>query len=118
MRRFNPLNPDQDAAPREEVRFTELRVEPWPDGRRIRVHARLTPFQSPPNLEMNLKDPGGNIIASAYIVENIDFDLVITMHIRSDVDSEEFTLVASVIFEDLGTVDEKSITFHLYDPEV
>jgi len=111
MPRFHPLQPNPEAVPPEEVRLTELRVEPWPDGRRIRLHARLTPFQSPPNLEAVLNDPKGNIIASAYIVENIDFDLVITMHIRGPVDYDRYSVMARVIYENLGTVHEMKTYF-------
>ncbi len=45
--------------PPAEVRFTELRIEPWPDGRRLRVHVSLTPFQNKPDLEAMILDEAG-----------------------------------------------------------
>ncbi len=116
MPRFNPLQATEGALPPEEVRFTELRIEPWPDGRRLRLHARLTPFQKPPDLEAVLSDSKGNPITSAYIVENIDFDLVITLHLRASTDEDTFMVQARVIYADLGIVDEQSTTFCLEPP--
>ncbi|HEX7973527.1 MAG TPA: hypothetical protein VF498_03890 [Anaerolineales bacterium] len=40
--------PPEDALPPDQVRFIDLHVELWPDGRRVRVHAEITPFQQRP----------------------------------------------------------------------
>ncbi len=100
-----------EGVPPGEVRLTELRVEPWPDGRRLRLHVSLTPFQQKPDLEATILDEGGKEVSHVSIIENADQRFVITMHIRSQTISGKYTLIAKVSYQDLGTVDEKSLTF-------
>ncbi|GIV66778.1 MAG: hypothetical protein KatS3mg047_1171 [Bellilinea sp.] len=92
----------------------ELMVDPREDRQRVRVHARLTPFQKPPNLEFEIRDASETVVASAYIVENIDFDLVITMHLRGLAPQmQQFTLYANVQYEGIGLVCEGKTVFSL-----
>ena len=105
-----PHNP-ADALPPAEVRFSELRVEPWPDGRRVRVHLTLTPFQQNPNLEAVLTDAAGQSIASTTVIETADTRMVFTMHIRTPQTAGQYQLSASISYPDLGVVDEQSTTF-------
>lgn len=112
MKRFHPLHLHPDAVPPDQVRFLNLHIEPWEDRQRIRVHARLTPFQKPPNLEFEIRDLEERVIASAYIVENIDFDLVITMHLqRLPPQTQQLTLKAAIIYEEFGVVSEEKTGF-------
>ncbi len=97
--------------PPAEVRFTELRIEPWPDGRRLRVHVSLTPFQNKPDLEATILDEAGQEVSYASIIENAEQRFVFTMHIRAQTIRRTYRLVARVRYQDLGTVDEKSLTF-------
>lgn len=111
--RFNPLRPNKDAVPPAEVRFRDLHAEPWEDNRRVRIHIRLTPFQKPPNLEIELLDANAQEVASVSIIENIDFDLVVTLHIRPPDAPGPFSLTAKVSYEDIGEVDQKTARFSL-----
>ncbi len=114
MKRYHPLQLHPEAVPPEQVRFLSLHIEPWEDHQRVRVHARLTPFQKPPNLEFEIRDGDGQTLASAYIVENIDFDLVITMHLRRiSADPQQLTLYAMIRYDEIGTVSEDKATFSL-----
>jgi hypothetical protein len=115
MNRFNPFQSDENAVAPEATRFTEAHVEPWPDGKRVRIHARLTPFQKPPNLSFTIYDPHGVEAANVLIIENIDFDFVITMHIRSQIIPGEYVLEGLLSYDELGTVDETRIVFSLPD---
>lgn len=111
MFNYQPFSPE-DAVPPEQVRFTDVHVEPWPDGRRVRVHITITPFQQRPNLEARILHPGGEEAASISIIETMENKLVFTMHIRGPIGAEAFTLEARLSFPELGTVDERSLTFH------
>lgn len=114
MKRYNPLQPHPQAVPPEQVRFLNLQIEPWDDRQRVRVHARLTPFQKPPNLEFEIRDADEQVLASAYIVENIDFDLVITMHLRRlPLETHDFTLVARIEYDEIGPVYQDQQNFSL-----
>ena len=114
MFQTNPF-PPEGALPPQAVRFTELRIEPWPDGRRVRVHLELTPFQQRPNLEARILNHQGDEVASTTIIENMDIKLVFTMHIRSPETTNQFTLLASISYEDIGVVDEGKVVFDLQD---
>jgi len=114
MKRYNPLQPHPQAVPPEQVRFLNLQIEPWEDRQRVRVHARLTPFQKPPNLEFEIRAADDQVVASAYIVENIDFDLVITMHLRQiPLERRYFTLYARVEYDEIGLVYQDQQNFSL-----
>ncbi len=99
--------------PPDAVRFTELRVEPWPDGQRLRVHVALTPFQQKPDLEAAIVSEDGQEVSHANIIENADQRFVFTMHIRGKAASASYTLTARILYQELGTVDERSVTFTL-----
>jgi len=113
LNRFNPLHPPEGAAPPEQVKFTDLHVEPWGDNLKVRVHMRLTPFEKPPNLTAEILDSSGRGVSSIQIIENIDFDLVITMHIRPPDSPGPFTLTAKIEYDGLGAVSESRIRFLL-----
>ena len=107
----NRFHQDPDARAPSDVRFTELRVEPWPDGRRVRVHVSLTPFQTNPNLDAVINNNVSEEVAHSSIIEIADVRFVFTMHIRSQNVKGQFTLVARLSYEDIGTVEERSVTF-------
>ena len=84
MPRWNPLQPPEGGLPPAEVRFLDVHIEPWSeDWRKVRVHLQITPFLERPNIEVIIKDPQEEEVASIYIVESIDDRMVFTMHIRS-----------------------------------
>jgi hypothetical protein len=99
------------ARPPAEVRFTELRVEPWPDGRRVRVHVSITPFQKNPNLEASITDAAGHEVARVNIIETADVRFVFTMHLRGEEIKGTFTLTANLNYEEVGNVDARSLSF-------
>ncbi len=111
MPRRNPLNPDPEALPPQQVRFLDLHVEPWPDGRRVRVHVSLTPFQQNPNLEAVILASDGHEVARASIIENADDRFVFTMHIRADPAAGIYSLAATIEYDDIGKVDERTVSF-------
>ncbi len=109
------LLPEEAKSP-QDVRFIELRVEPWPDGRRIRVHLTLTPFQENPSLDVVLADDLGEEIARADIIETAENRIVFTLHIRHQSISSHYQLTANITYPEIGTVDTKSISFQI-DPD-
>ncbi len=103
--------------PPNEVRITNLKVEAWPDGKRIRVHLNLTPFQQQPNLEVVLLNSRGNEVTSAMILEAMLPKFMVTLHIREPEPGEEYTVLARLSYEDLGTTQEVESRFTLPYPE-
>jgi hypothetical protein len=108
-----PRPAPDDALPPEEVRFTELRVEPWPDGRRVRVHLTLTPFQQNPNLDVILSDASGEEAGRVDIIETAEYRIVFTMHIRSAQASGPFSLKANISYPEIGVVATQTTSFEI-----
>lgn len=72
---------DEVPLPPREVRITEVKAEPLPDGRRIRLDVTLTPFLEYPNLEVMLYRPDGEEERSMSIVGTMDRHLALTLHV-------------------------------------
>ena len=96
-------DPNDVPLPPEEVRIREFTVEPWPDGRRVRVNVELTPFQKRPNGEINIKNGDGEEVASVSFIETIDPNIQFTMHLRTLETLGEYTITATVFYPNLET---------------
>jgi hypothetical protein len=92
-------DPDAIPLPPEEVRVKELRAEPWPDQRRVRVFLELLPFQKRPSGEVSITNPLGEAIASASIIESIVPRMEFNMHLRGEVPPGEYQLMATIYYE-------------------
>ena len=115
--------------PPKEVRIRDFMVEPYPDGKRLRLTLDLTPFQRPPNCEIFVTDLLGNQIATANIIGIIDPKMQLTMHLRIRDPEDSFTARALIFYTESleeitegdqitgpparQIVDEKDITFRI-----
>jgi len=113
MARFSPFQQDENALPPEKVQILDLHVEPWPDGKRVRVHITLTPFQQPPDLELIIYNDQKQEVSHATVVENIDFRLVLTMHLRVSEPQGGYHLEAIVRYTDFGKVTQGDCVFQI-----
>lgn len=104
MEFFFPEDHLARAAP-EETKITSLRAVPYPDGRRLRVHIEITPFQKRPYLEIVLNDGEGEEAASTSIVEPLSWKLEFTMHLRGE-RRNPYTLTARLYYPENGPSDE------------
>jgi hypothetical protein len=100
-----------DRKPPAEVRILDLHAEPWPDGRRVRVHLELTPFQEKPNLSLVITTRVGDISASAAVIESFTHKLVITLHLRAVDPTGSYRLEASVSYPEIDLVDRLAVDF-------
>ena len=87
---INFHDPNDIPLPPEEVRINELRAEPFPDQRRVRIFIEITPFQQKPNLEIKIRTESGREAASLSIIEAIDYKMEFTVHLKSDSPSGEY----------------------------
>jgi len=106
---------DPNALPPADVRLTDVRVELWPDGRRVRVLLERTPFQQNPNLEAWITDANGDEVARTRIIENAEVRLVFTLHIRASYVDGQYDLHAQVAYPDLGAVDTRTVRFEAHE---
>jgi len=89
---------DDVPLPPEEVRIRELRADPWPDGRRVRINLEVTPFQKRPNGEISIRDDQGEEVASISIIETGDPKMEFTIHLRSPRLGAEYTVSSKVYY--------------------
>jgi hypothetical protein len=111
-------NPDILRLPPAETRLLEVRAEPYPDGKRLRVILDMTPFQDNPYISLSLSDPSGKIAAEASIIEPATWKLEPTLHIRkpSEVTGGLYKLMVSLSYPSLGEVDHRDITIEIPAP--
>ncbi len=93
-------NPDEERLPPEQVRLLDLRAEPWPDAKRVKVLIEITPFEKRPSLEISLTDASGSQVASANILETMARRLEINLHLRAPAPAGEvYSLSATLYYQ-------------------
>lgn len=85
----------EELQPRENVRIVQVKATPYPDGVRVRVEIRLTPFQERPSLEIRAQQIGGAVVAQMSVIETMTPALEFTLHLRG-VDDPAGTYVLTV----------------------
>lgn len=112
MLRANAFQPPEDGLPPQEVRIVGLYGEAWQEDRRkVRIHLEVTPFLERPDLEVVIADDAGQEVSSINIIENIEERMTFTMHIRGEEIKEQYLLIASVIYPEVGQVDQKKADY-------
>lgn len=93
--------------PPDEVRIKELRAEPWPDNRRVRIYLEITPFQKRPNGEIIVRNPAGVEVAQASIIETISPRMEITLHLRGELTDGNYSASASIYYVQKAEAEEE-----------
>jgi hypothetical protein len=99
-------DPSEVPVPPEEVRFRDLEVEPYPDGGRVRLTFDITPFQSGPDLEVEVLDQAAREVAALMVVSAHTNKLSLTAHLRPRDPGGEYDLRARLSYEEQGQVDQ------------
>lgn len=99
-------DPTEVPLPPDEVRIRSLRVEPWPDGNRVRVYLEIDPFQKRPNAEIRILDQENVEVASLNVIETIERKMEFTMHLRHKDPRGHFQVEAVVFYSELVEADE------------
>lgn len=104
-------DPEIERVAPEATRILDLRAEPFPDGRRLRVALDLTPFQKRPDIEFVLTDAEGHVAGSASVVEPVAWKLELTLHNRkAGPTSGQYCLSAQLSYPELGKIDQREVT--------
>lgn len=106
------------ARPRAEVRFTDIAIRPYTDGRRMRLHFGLTPFLERPSVEATITNAAGAGVAAMDLIEAMDTDFDFTLHLRGPEPSGPHTLHLLLFYRESDdpdsarqVVDEHTLTF-------
>lgn len=108
MKNFsNPLPP-------KEVHFIDLKIEPWEDKMRYKVFVQISEFAQPPNLNFYISNLNSEIISEVTLIENVETDIVFTMHLRNLSQQNQLKLLGEIFYSDeIGVVDSKTVSFNL-----
>jgi hypothetical protein len=92
------VEPDEVPQPLEAVKIEELTARVYPDGRRVRVNVKVTPFLERPNLEFQVINSDGVEVAALSIVESMDHNFEMTVHLRGPQPSGRHTLRGELFY--------------------
>ena len=92
-----PVPEIEETAPTIE----RLLVYPYPDLTKLWVRIDLSPFAKYPNVEVTLFAPEGQRLSGFNIIENRDFNISATLHLRSEPrEGETYRLEVTVSRDD------------------
>jgi hypothetical protein len=111
-------DPNEIPLPPEEVRLRELRVEPWPDGRRVKVSLEIEPFQKRPSADLVVSNAAGEEVAGANILETFSRKLEVNLHLREANPAGEYRLAVVLYYQKLDAYGEEGGPEKLPEPLV
>jgi hypothetical protein len=91
-------DPNDIPLPSDEVRIRELRVDPLPDNRRVRISLQITPFQLRPNIEIVVTNENEDESGSLTIIETIDPKMEFTVHLKDDEPNGQYTVSSQIYY--------------------
>jgi hypothetical protein len=103
------VDSEEIPVPPEKVRIRSLVATLYPDGRRMRVELKLSPFQTSPAIDILAKDDSGKELASTSIIGSDNSDMLLTMHLRTEDIPPQIILQAVVHYPDIGAVDQRDV---------
>jgi hypothetical protein len=109
------VDSDQVPLQPEEVRIQAVNVEPYPDGRRLRLEIKLTPFQVPPNLEVWVENVDGERIAHTNIIGTTTPQMTLTMHLKGKNVVGVHRLWLLLSYEEEGEIERRPFEFEILE---
>ena len=109
------VEPGEIPVPPDEVRIRAVVIDIYPDGRRIRVQIELTPFQSPPNLELWVENDKGDRLAHTNIIGATSAAMTLTLHLKAEETLGSHRLWLSLSYEEEGQIERKSYDFEIME---
>ena len=114
-----PLYNENEDAPmpraREDVRFGDVSVKPYGDGRRVKLNFTLTPFVERPSVDIAVTNALGSEVASMSLIEAMDTEFEFTIHLRGPQPKGEHTLHLTMFYpkSDDAPTDDRQIVDEL-----
>ncbi|MGQ0601929.1 MAG: hypothetical protein ACT4QE_09570 [Anaerolineales bacterium] len=106
------------SVPRAEMRFENVSVQPYPDGRRVKLVFTFPPFLERPSVEAWVTNADGITVATTMLIEAMEQDFDFTLHLRGPEPHGEHTLHLTLFYlhsddrpDDKLIVDERTVTF-------
>lgn len=113
-------DPLEGPRPRDEVRFNNLGLFVYEDGRRIAVGFDITPFMERPSIEVVVKNAQDVESASLSIIESLNRQFNVTLHLRDTTYLDPYTIEANLYYRsqdgEKTVVDSIARTFDVSNP--
>jgi hypothetical protein len=90
-------DPDEIPLPPDEVRILEIKADPYPDGKRVRLFMALTPFQKKPSGDILVMDSSDTRVVSTSFIEAVTPKFEMTLHLRTS-QPGDFTVEATLYY--------------------
>ena len=112
---FFQIDPNVERMLPADTRLLNVRAELYSDGKRLKVGLDLTPFQQKPYLDLVFTNSSGEIITTTSIIEPVNWNLELNLHIRksSTSDNGVYKLTVVISYPDLGDVDRRDLTIEI-----
>jgi hypothetical protein len=113
-------NPEDIPLPREReaMTFETVNVQPYPDGRRVKLAFSFPPFAERPSVEAWVTNAEGTTVATMMLIEALEQAFDFTLHLRGPEPRGEHTLHLKLFYlhsddrpDDRQIVDERAVTF-------
>jgi hypothetical protein len=102
---------EESPRPRNEVRIKQLGLYLFADRRRVQVGFALTSFSERPSLEVIIRNPWGEEVGSLHIIETMETNFSLTMHLRDREPANTYEVTATLYYatpeterEDIHTI--------------
>jgi len=100
--------------PPAETRVLSLRAQPYPDRDRLRVEMDVSPFETPPHIEVTLLDSSGNELTAVSFIEPMTWKIEFTLHLRGKTDpTGHYRLEARLYYPEGPAPEPLSIEFEI-----
>jgi hypothetical protein len=109
-------DPTQTPRPRDQIRVEDVTLEPYPDGRRVKVGLRITPFgpTDRPNLDIVVRDEEGKEAATMSVIETLENNFALTIHLRGEeVAHGTYDVEVRLFYDATSTQDSETASFVL-----
>lgn len=83
---------------REEVRIERLGLFLFEDRRRVQVGMAITPFLERPSIDVRIYNPQGQEVSSLHVIETLDTNFSLTMHLRDKEPAEQYEVNATLYY--------------------
>ncbi len=100
---------DEGPQPDEDIRIKQLGLYFYKEGRRVQVGFDITPFQKRPSIEVTITNPQGQEAGSLHVIETIDTNFSLTMHLRDKEPSDSYTVTATLYY---ATPETERVNVH------
>ena len=107
---------EQQPLPREKVALESVALEPYPDGRRVRVSMHITPFgpDDRPNLHISVRNPEDVEVATMNVVEALERKIELTVHLRgTEINDGIYPVIVELFYNPAEIQDSITETFTL-----